>query len=385
MSLSFGPVCNRCVTPLQSKSGRVCSCSCFLCDNCSSILVDKVNNPEGACPGCGKKGVNTIDLNSGAVPLEVSASLSDATSKLESLYEILQFQIKHYRKALDSAHNTIDGLKSKNQSLQDEINGMVRSEKLFFDPEEKAGFYDAGLSGNTAKRPRTTGSSDMISAQISPPSSLPPPSSMHHRYDDWSEKQRAPSSMVAPGGVKGGGPAQWQISPPNRPSTASTSFGAVAPTLDGGRGGAARPSTSPDSPSRRLSPRSRQQEGPRWGGAPSQSTGMTPSSLYSARVQSPLNRFSRSSGGHTPTKGHIQQGGRVRSPYLAIRSPQLRPDTAGSANSLGGRSTSTLVGSRSTIATKEDFLRQRRDSWASREQSKMRREISRFQGQSSVE
>lgn len=401
MSLAFSPFCNRCVAPLPQQSGFVCSCSCFLCDDCSSLLTDKTNNPEGACPGCGKLGVKTIDLSSGGVPSEVGTSLSDATPKLESLHEILQFQIKHYRKALDSARKTIVDLYRKNASLEHEKTAIVKNQKKFFDPEEEASFYESGLSGNAGKRPRTEGSSDISSAaQISPPSSsssssssLPGPSSLHAGVQsfDWSDGQ-PPPRLTAPGrGGRGGreGPLasnEWQLSPPSRPNTASDTFRAVPQSLDGrgDRGGGGRPSTSPDRPSRRLSPRSRQTEGPKWGASPGM--GVTPSALYSTRVQSPPNRFSR--GSLTPNQGlgQGQSSSRARSPYLSIKSPQMRPGTAGSVNSnrsaTGGGH--PMMGSRSTTATKDDLLQQRRDAWAEREQAKTRQEISRFQGQGLV-
>ena len=64
----------------------------------------------------------------------------------------------------------------------------------------------------------------------------------------------------------------------------------------------------------------------------------------------------------------------------------MRPGTAGSVNSnrsaTGGGH--PMMGSRSTTATKDDLLQQRRDAWAEREQAKTRQEISRFQGQGLV-
>lgn len=365
MSLAFSPFCNRCVAPLQPQKGRVCSCSCFLCDDCSSLLLDKASNPEGACPGCGKAGVNTIDLSSSGVPLEVGKSLSDATPKLESLHEILQFQIKHYRKALDSARKTIIDLELKNASLEHEKTSVVKNQKKFFDPEEESSFYESGLS---RKRPRTAGSSDLSTAQISPPSSS------------------FSSSSSSSGGGGGDVPTEWQVSPPNRPYTSSS----TAQATDGrgrgrgsGQGGGGRPSTSPDHPSRRLSPQSRQSEGPKWSSSPG--TGITPSALYSTRIQSPPNKPNKS-GPHAHGKmwGHGPMSGqRSRSPYLSIKSPQLRPSTGGSVNS--SRSVtgaiSSMTGHRSTTATKEDLLQQRREAWAEREHAKTRQEISRFQGQ----
>ena len=164
-------------------------------------------------------------------------------------------------------------------------------------------------------------------------------------------------------------------SPVSRPHTASSTHAVLSPAIKAGTLRTERPTTSPDHPSSLRNV-------PKWGegakiGQP-EGAGMTPTSLYGARVQSPPNRFSRGNVDHASRRA--QQSARLRSPYLAIRSPQQRTGTAGSANSLGSRGGTELVGTRSTTTTKEDLLQQRRDAWNSREQSKMRLEISRFQG-----
>ena len=63
--------------------------------------------------------MRVLDLSSDIVPNEVTTSLSDATARLESFHSILQFQVRHYKKALVGARTTILELKSEIQSLKD--------------------------------------------------------------------------------------------------------------------------------------------------------------------------------------------------------------------------------------------------------------------------
>jgi hypothetical protein len=437
MSLVFSPVCNRCIVPIPPNSGRVCSCSCFLCDDCSKLLVDKVRNDQGACPACFKKGVISIIVGGDSVPSEVSTSLSDATSRLENLHEILSFQSRHYRKALDSAFNSITRLKKENVSLQNELNNRSNPKRKFFEQtDSEEGFYEGAGSGlKLDKRSRSVGGGGSSAPQISPPSK-----------DAQQQQQQSRLEMMG-----------WQMSPDNSPPRPSTTQGssshpsslaaaASIPSAASSVGGARpdsisistrhtyRPQTSPEKgrisatsaaaeslqQQQRMSPHSRQQSGPRWGGGKGSLAAMSPSSLYtssssSGRAQSPSNLYPNPNptnlqqqaqyqqrgmgnpssfgsrgrggggrGGSSPPPGSGSGSGldRVRSPYLAIRSPQLqqqqysRPGTGGSIGSVGGRG--SIVGARSTTATKDDLLRQRHDEWLDNEQAKSRQEVSRF-------
>ena len=130
------------------------------------------------------------------------------------------------------------------------------------------------------------------------------------------------------------------------------------------------------------------------------SPAVTPSSLYSqqSRAHSPSIGDSRRDGssvttltdlaGHTskhfktqqstPTKSARLMTPKTRSPFLAIRTPSVRPGTGGSLDSTRART--PLVGTVSSKATKEEMLDLHRQEIEHREKSMQRHEVSRFHG-----
>ena len=100
MSLTFKAHCNKCIIPLNRGHGRVCSCSCFLCEECAKLLEG-----GGNCPSCNKPGVGVLDLSSDIVPNEVTTSLSDATARLEIFIRSCNSKLGTTRSSCWSPHN----------------------------------------------------------------------------------------------------------------------------------------------------------------------------------------------------------------------------------------------------------------------------------------
>lgn len=96
MSLSFVILCGKCfrVVPANS-SGSVLSCGDILCSTCNNIPFGS----SSTCPACGKDGVKTLNLSE-KLPEEVSRNLSDPSKELESIHEVLVFQVKYYKQIM---------------------------------------------------------------------------------------------------------------------------------------------------------------------------------------------------------------------------------------------------------------------------------------------
>ena len=361
MSLAFTAHCNKCITPLQRGHGHVCSCSCFLCEECAK-QVDR-----GSCPACDKQGVKVLDLGSDIVPSEVTTSLSDATARLESFHAILQFQVRHYKKALVGAHSTIRELLKEVKSLKEGYDVPLDSQNT-----GKRNFFemDAGLAARdrSLSRPRSSPAAEMDAGGASPPQTNIKSKTTILSNVGSSVWKPYPPSMYGPG----------------RDLMAKPT--ALTPSSSDPR---ERPQSSPDrnkrtsrSPTARLVNEAHQRLSP----------AVTPSSLYSqqGRARSP-SASGQSNPNSTPVEMHrtsqhfrARQGGtgKARSPFLAIRSPSNRPGTGGSLGSAGGgggRARTPLLGTVGAEATKEELLEQRREENELREQAKQRQEVSRFQ------
>ncbi len=97
MSLSFVILCGKCfrVVP-SSSSGSVLSCGDILCSTCNTIPF----NDASTCPACGKDGVKSVHLNDKNLPEEVAKNLTDPSKELESIHEVLVFQVKYYKQIM---------------------------------------------------------------------------------------------------------------------------------------------------------------------------------------------------------------------------------------------------------------------------------------------
>ena len=111
-------------------------------------------------PGLRQAGVKVLDLGSDIVPSEVTTSLSDATARLESFHAILQFQVRHYKKALVGAHSTIRELLKEVKSLKEGYDVPLDSQNT-----GKRNFFemDAGLAARdrSLSRPRSSPAAEM--------------------------------------------------------------------------------------------------------------------------------------------------------------------------------------------------------------------------------
>jgi hypothetical protein len=336
--------------------------------------------------------------------MEVSTSLSDVTTRLESLHSILQFQVRHYRKALGGAYKEIQNLKKEKVRLEEEVGTVTMdysSKRKFFE-------VDAGLQvgERSLSRPRSSPAPE--------PQSMSPPHarSQYSVHDnDNSGGERSKSSGWQPYT-----PSMYS-SAPRHTAPQPSGAGAEWPDSNNGNSRSAvndqdtksqgsfdRSGHSSRSPTARLVNESGR----------GRSQAVTPSSLYgsAARARSPpmhiagastrssvsgarsSNHFSASDSGSgataypdktmRPDSSGSSRGlrNKTRSPFLAIRSPSVRPGTGeslGSVNSAAaGRGHTPLIGTVSASATKEELLNQRRIEWEKREKDKQRQEVSRF-------
>jgi hypothetical protein len=92
--VAFKFYCGNCLNIVNPSSGVVLSCGDFLCGKCETL---KENN----CPSCHARDIRSATLHD--PPFEVKQMLSDPASQLESLFNILKFQVKHYQQMLSRA------------------------------------------------------------------------------------------------------------------------------------------------------------------------------------------------------------------------------------------------------------------------------------------
>jgi hypothetical protein len=89
--LAFEPFCGSCLKLIPSRSGIVLSCGDFLCDQCSHIA-------SKGCPSCNSQDVNMVPLEN--PPPEVSSMLNNPAGDLQSVFDTLKFQIRHYKSSM---------------------------------------------------------------------------------------------------------------------------------------------------------------------------------------------------------------------------------------------------------------------------------------------
>ena len=85
--------------------GFVLSCGDFICNNC-------VAEPLESCPACGLHGVRQVSLASHRdIPQEVMSMMADPSSHLEALFNVLKFQVQHYKDMLSRASKRLHASK----------------------------------------------------------------------------------------------------------------------------------------------------------------------------------------------------------------------------------------------------------------------------------
>jgi len=120
MSIAFQCYCSACFHSLAANSGYVCSCSCFMCDECYEVFETSRVNNEIRCLACKKSNIRAVPINA-KMPQEVKSCLADVSQKIDALTDVLKFQIKHYKKCLSSACDQISSLQEHVQHLEHRI------------------------------------------------------------------------------------------------------------------------------------------------------------------------------------------------------------------------------------------------------------------------
>jgi len=93
--LEFFSNCSQCYAKIMPTTGAILSCGDFLCNQCNLSF-------NGECNNCGGKKVQKLTLNDKNLPFEVSQNLVDPSKLMDDMFETLTFQIKHYRKIIDT-------------------------------------------------------------------------------------------------------------------------------------------------------------------------------------------------------------------------------------------------------------------------------------------
>ena len=98
MELSFEVFCGKCLKNIPTQCGIVLSCGDFLCDKCAHLS-------KSGCPSCGTRDINAVLLDN--PPPEVTSMLNNPASELQDLFDILKFQIRHYKSSLVRARSLL--------------------------------------------------------------------------------------------------------------------------------------------------------------------------------------------------------------------------------------------------------------------------------------
>ncbi len=107
--IKFIPFCGFCFRALSDRMGLVLSCGCFLCFECSREFTYK-------CPACKSEGVKSVKLDH--PPPEVDSLITDAAFRFEEIFNLLKFQIQHYKEMLNKASGVVE---SKNRQINEQI------------------------------------------------------------------------------------------------------------------------------------------------------------------------------------------------------------------------------------------------------------------------
>jgi hypothetical protein len=93
-ALTFKAFCCRCYQPLRPHSGFVLSCCEFVCSACIGLITDN------RCLSC-KEIIQIAPLHNPSE--EISTTLQDPSDKIEELYNVMKFQVTHYKSMLEKA------------------------------------------------------------------------------------------------------------------------------------------------------------------------------------------------------------------------------------------------------------------------------------------
>ena len=93
--MEFEPICINCCDVSQTCE-HVLSCGDFLCGACEQKFKF-----GGKCPECHKQ-VAKLCISGGqsALPEDVAKNLRDISDAMESLYDVIRFQLMHYKKIM---------------------------------------------------------------------------------------------------------------------------------------------------------------------------------------------------------------------------------------------------------------------------------------------
>ncbi len=122
MSLSFAILCAKCFRLVPPNSGgSVLSCGDIICSTCDNAAF----RSSSVCPACDKEGVRALSLNEN-LPEEVNKNLrTDSSKELESIHEVLVFQVKYYKKTMKLMIREL-------HKRKDECENYKRSSKFLF-------------------------------------------------------------------------------------------------------------------------------------------------------------------------------------------------------------------------------------------------------------
>ena len=107
--LKFSSFCGKCFSPIAQGSGIVLSCGDFLCKHCSDNLE------RDKCPVCHTTGIRSAGLDN--PPDEVGRNMTDPSELLEHTFNVLKFQVSHYKDMLLKAAKRVDSLETVNRKL----------------------------------------------------------------------------------------------------------------------------------------------------------------------------------------------------------------------------------------------------------------------------
>ena len=96
-TLAFHPFCCACEGEvIPSQGGLVMSCGDFLCHRC-----ERTSDYHRQCPGCLQTSIRVLNLqNESELPDQVIQNMSDISKVIDSVKNVVQFQIKHYKNCL---------------------------------------------------------------------------------------------------------------------------------------------------------------------------------------------------------------------------------------------------------------------------------------------
>lgn len=108
-ALKFNTFCGVCYANIAHGSGIVLSCGDYLCNNCRNLELE-------TCPICCTTGVKLASLAS--PPDEVKRNMEDPARHLEQVFNVLKFQLSHYKETLSRASQKLAALHKNDCELR---------------------------------------------------------------------------------------------------------------------------------------------------------------------------------------------------------------------------------------------------------------------------